>query len=129
MVEVALWVPQSLPVVKGKAKVPAPPQPVQEVTVRAPIAATLARRLVVEARLETKKSVVVALWRVVEPRTKRLVEERLVEVAEVVVPWKAEKVCKVVEPRWRNSPVVVAPPKIVKPLAVVLLPMVEEAKE
>ena len=53
----------------------------------------------------------------------------MVEVAEVVVPWKAVKVCNVVEPRWRNSPVVVAPPKIVKPEAVVLLPMVVEAVE
>jgi len=53
MVEVALCVPQSLPVVKGKAKVPAPPQPVQEVTVRAPMFAMLARRLVVEERPET----------------------------------------------------------------------------
>jgi hypothetical protein len=53
----------------------------------------------------------------------------LVEVALVVVPLVAVKVWSVVDPRCRNSPVVVAPPKIVKPDAAVLLPMVEDAKE
>ena len=52
MVEVALWVPQSVPVVNGKVKVEEP-QPVQEVTVRLPIAAVLARRSVVDALVET----------------------------------------------------------------------------
>ena len=39
-------------VVNGKAKVLPPPQPVQLVTVRLPMLAILARRLVVEARVE-----------------------------------------------------------------------------
>ena len=33
------------------------------------------------------------------------------------------------EPRWRKSPVEVAPPKMVRPVAVVLPPMVVEAFE
>ena len=40
-------------VVDGKAKPPPPPQPVQLVTVRAPMLAMLARSCVVEARPET----------------------------------------------------------------------------
>ena len=44
--------------------------------------------------------------RVVEPITKRFVVRKLVEVAEVVVPWKAEKVWRVVEPRARIFEVV-----------------------
>ena len=47
----------------------------------------------------------------------------------VVVPWKALNCCRVVEPKTKNWPVVVAPALIVKPEAVVLLPIVDEAKE
>src|SRR3989344_9665933 len=56
LVEVACSLVESL--VKGQA-IP-PPQPVQVVTVRLPMLATFDRKLVVEARLETYKSVVVA---------------------------------------------------------------------
>ena len=51
------------------------------------------------------------------------------EVAEVIVPCEDVNAWRVVEPRTSDSPVVVAPPKIVRPEAVVLLPIVEEAKE
>ncbi len=47
----------------------------------------------------------------------------------MIVPCEDVNACKVVEPRTRDWPVVVAPPKMVKPEAVVLLPMVEEARE
>ena len=54
---------------------------------------------------------------------------RVVEVALVVVPFDAVKDWRVVEPRKSACPVVVAPPKIVRPEAVVLLPMVDDARE
>ena len=98
------------------------PQPVQLVTVKFPIDATFARRSVVEA-LVAKMLVEVAL--VVEA----LVAKKLVEVAFVVVPFDAVKDWRVVEPRKSACPVVVAPPKIVRPEAVVLLPMVDDARE
>lgn len=47
----------------------------------------------------------------------------------MVVPAEALKTCRVVEPRFNICPVVVAPPKIVRPVAVVLLPIVVEAVE
>lgn len=53
----------------------------------------------------------------------------MVEVAEVMVPLKAVKVCKVVEPSAKRSEVVVAPPKMVRPVPTVLPPMVVEALE
>lgn len=53
----------------------------------------------------------------------------LVEVAEVIVPWVAVKFWRVVDPRKRAWPVVVAPPKMVRPEALVLLPIVDEASE
>ena len=58
VVEVACSLEESL--VNGQAIPPALPQPVQEVTVRFPIFPILALKLVVEARLETYRSVVVA---------------------------------------------------------------------
>ncbi len=58
MVEVACMVPE---VKKGYAKeAPPDPHPVQEVTVRLPRLATLARRSVVDARPETYRLVEVA---------------------------------------------------------------------
>ena len=46
-----------------------------------------------------------------------------------MVPDAAVNDWRVVEPRKSACPVVVAPPKMVRPEAVVLLPMVEEARE
>ena len=57
------------------------------------------------------------------------VTERLVEAKLVVVPAVPVNNCRVVEPRARSCPVVVAPPKMVRPEPVVLLPIVEEASE
>ncbi len=61
----------------------------------------------------------VAFWavtfcKVVEPKARKLIQ---------VKAWR------VVEPRRRNSPVVVAPPKMVRPVPVVPAPIVEEAVE
>lgn len=55
------------------------------------------------------------------------VAKKLVVVAEVPVALTKVKFCKVVEARWRDCPVVVAPPKMVKPLPVVPPPIVLEA--
>ena len=69
--------------------------PLQLVTVRFPIEATLDRKFVVEARLETNRSVVVALEArsvvtevepIVDEAVMKFVARRFVEVAEVVVP-------------------------------------------
>ena len=61
-------------VVNGKVNELPLPHPVQLVTVRLPMFATFALRLVEEAKFETKKSEAVAFWRVEEPRTRKLVE-------------------------------------------------------
>ena len=54
----------------------------------------------------------------------------MLEMAKLVeVPAVPVKSCKVVEERARSCPVVVAPPKMVRPEPVVLLPIVEEASE
>ena len=54
---------------------------------------------------------------------------RLVVVAAVPVAVLKVKFCSVVLPRARSCPVVVAPPKMVRPVAVVLAPIVVEALE
>ena len=59
----------------------------------------------------------------------RLVVAKLVEVAEVVVPVLAVNAWRVVEPKCREPPVVVAPPLITRPVRSVPPPMVEEALE
>ena len=65
----------------------------------------------------------------VTPEAVRVVALNEVVVAEVPVAVLKVNACRVVLPKASESPVVVAPPKIVKPLAVVLLPTVEEARE
>jgi hypothetical protein len=71
------------------------PQPVQEVTVRFPMAARLARRLVDEAIPETKREVEVAsdarrvvmeVEPMVEEAVIKFVVKRLVEFTEAIVP-------------------------------------------
>ena len=54
---------------------------------------------------------------------------RVVEVALVVVPFDAVKDWRVVEPRKSACPVVVAPPKMVRPVPAPPAPMVEDAEE
>ena len=54
---------------------------------------------------------------------------RVVEVALVVVPFDAVKDWRVVEPRKSACPVVVAPPKMVRPVPTPLAPIVVEALE
>ncbi len=77
--------------VNGKVK-EEEPQPVQLVTVKFPIAATFALKLVVEARPETKKSEAVAFWSVEEARARKLLAYKLVPVAEVEKSaWKVEE--------------------------------------
>lgn len=85
VVEVACSFVESL--VNGHENViePAPPQPVQDVTVRLPIVATLALKFVVEARLETKRLVEVA-WS--ERKVVAVVEARVEEAIERKPPWK-----------------------------------------
>lgn len=70
--------------------------------------------------------VAVKACKVEEPEAKKLFAYKFVEVAEVIVPLKAVKACRVVEPRERKS-VVVAPPRMVRPVPVVPPPRVEEA--
>ena len=51
------------------------------------------------------------------------------EVPEVMVPLDAVRAWRVVEPSARKSPVVVPPPKMVRPLPAPPAPMVDEALE
>ena len=67
-------------------------------------------------------------WNEEEAVAKRLLVYRLVEVAEAMVPLVAVKAWRVVEPKCKDSPVVVAPPNIVTPVPVVPPPRVVEAK-
>ena len=83
---------------------PAPAQPVQLVTVRFPIAATFALKLVVEARPETKKSEEVAFCKVLEARIRRLFTvEEAVEIKPLLNSSVVEVAfCNVEEPRARK---------------------------
>jgi hypothetical protein len=60
---------------------------------------------------------------------KEFVLEKLVVVALLPVAFMKVKFWRVVEPRARNWPVVVAPPLMTRPPVLVPLPMVEEAVE
>ena len=63
------------------------------------------------------------------PDKHNAVVAKLVVVAEVVVEFLAVTFWRVVEPKARKSEVVVAPPRIVRPVPVVLPPIVDEARE
>jgi len=98
-------------VVNGKLK--ELPQPVHDETTKLPIVAKFALKFVVDAKEETKRLVVVAFC-----------ESRV-----ATVPDADTNDWRVVDPSAKNSPVVVAPPKMVRPVPVVPAPIVDEARE